>query len=81
MITGTIDYTEVGENIITLNYNGLTKQAIVEVKRGVIIEHSKSDTITILKGTNKDNVHTSYDTKNNQYTPLDNEEQRRAKGK
>lgn len=55
MITGTIDYTEVGENIITLNYNGLTKQAIVEVKRGVIIEHSKSDTITILKGTNKDN--------------------------
>lgn len=55
MITGIIDYTEVGENIITLNYNGLTKQAIVEVKRGVIIEHSKSDTITILKGTNKGN--------------------------
>lgn len=33
------------------------------------------------KGTNKDNVHTSYDTKNNQYTPLENEEQRRSKGK
>lgn len=55
MITGSINYSEVGENVITLNYNGLEKQAIVEVKRGVIIEHSKADTITILKGTSKEN--------------------------
>lgn len=52
MISGTIDYSSIGENIITLHYNNEEHQAIVEVKRGVIINYATSDTVLIAKGTN-----------------------------
>lgn len=51
MITGFVDYSKVGTNTITLEYEGITKETIVEVKRGVIIDYATSDTITITKGT------------------------------
>lgn len=54
MISGSIDYSQVGTNIITLKYQEFTKEAVVEVKRGVIIDYATSDTITITKGTNQD---------------------------
>lgn len=53
MITGNIDYSIIGVNTITLNYEGHTATSNVEVRRGVIINYAKSDTITITKGTNK----------------------------
>lgn len=52
MITGSVNYSEIGENIITIKYNGLEKQAIVEIKQGVIIDYSTTNVVTILKGTN-----------------------------
>lgn len=52
MISGSIDYSKVGNNEITLNYQGLTKVANVEVRRGVVIDFAKSDSIIIIKGTN-----------------------------
>lgn len=55
MITGSIDYDNDGLNEITINYQNITKKAIVEVRRGVIIETPKTDTITIIKGTNQAN--------------------------
>ncbi|MBQ8323258.1 MAG: hypothetical protein IJX91_04760 [Clostridia bacterium] len=51
MITGSIDYTTVGENQITLEYEGEIKTAVVEVKRGVIINYKLADTIVVKKGT------------------------------
>lgn len=54
MISGSIDYSQVGTNTITLKYEEITKEAIVEVKRGVIIDYATSDTITITKGTNQE---------------------------
>lgn len=53
MITGTINYSTVGNNVIQLVYEGKTYQAIVEVKQGVIINYTKNDTIQIGKGTSK----------------------------
>lgn len=53
MITGSVNYNVVGENVITLTYENITKEAIVEVKRGVIINYATSDTISIIKGTNQ----------------------------
>ncbi len=53
MITGTIDYSKPGDNIITLSYDGTIKTANVEVKLGVIIDYVKGDTIQIIKGTNQ----------------------------
>ena len=55
MIDGTINYTEVGENVITLTYLGKVKEAIVEVKQGVIINYAKSDVIKVSVGTKKEN--------------------------
>lgn len=55
MIEGIIDYTQIGKNIIKLTYQGIKKEAIVEVKQGVIINYAKSDVIKIGKGTSKTN--------------------------
>ncbi len=54
MITGTINYTQEGINEITLTYEGQTYVATVEVRRGVIIDYTHGDVITITKGTNQD---------------------------
>lgn len=54
MISGEINYNEIGSNEIILSYNETVYKAIVNVNRGVVISYTKSDTITILKGTDKD---------------------------
>ena len=54
MITGSIDYSKVGTNTITLTYAGQSKTATVEVKRGVIIEYKVAEKISIKKGTDMD---------------------------
>lgn len=54
MISGSIDYSTVGVNTITLSYKGVTKTATVEVKRGVIIEYKLSNVVQIKKGTDQD---------------------------
>lgn len=53
MISGSINYEQDGVYPITINYQNISKNAIVEVRRGVIIEAADSDTITIIKGTNQ----------------------------
>lgn len=52
-ITGNINYNEIGVNEITLNFDGKEYKATVEIKRGVVIDYRYSDTIQIVKGTNK----------------------------
>lgn len=52
MVSGSINYSTVGINEITLTYEDETAIATVEVKKGVVINHRYSDTITIMKGTN-----------------------------
>ncbi len=54
MISGKVDYTKEGMNIVTINYQGETATATVEVRRGVIIDYASSDTIIITKGTSKE---------------------------
>ncbi|HBF15197.1 MAG TPA: hypothetical protein DDW30_05875 [Clostridiales bacterium] len=58
MISGSVDYTMEGENIITLTYRAAgiekTATAIVTVKRGVVIRFAKADTVTVRRGTNPD---------------------------
>lgn len=53
MIEGSIDYSSEGNNEIVLNYGDETKIANVEVRRGVVINMPKGDTILVRKGTNK----------------------------
>ena len=53
MISGSIDYSTVGVNEITLNYGGKTYTATVEIKRGVVISLPKGDTIAVRRGTDK----------------------------
>lgn len=53
MISGHINYEKIGQNIITLNYKGITKEAIVEVKKGVQISYATSNRILIKEGTNQ----------------------------
>lgn len=55
MISGTIDYSNVGINTITLTYNNKTYTATVEVKRGVVINYAKTDHIFIEQGTDQAN--------------------------
>lgn len=55
MISGTVDYSKVGVNEITLTYETEKKVAIVEVRLGVIINYATSDTIIITKGSNINN--------------------------
>lgn len=52
MISGSINYSKEGGNIITIEYKGVTEQAVVTVKRGVII-NTVSDVVTIACGTDK----------------------------
>lgn len=54
MISGAIDYSKEGDNIITLTYGGETVEATVTVKLGVIIDYAKGDTIPVRVGTDKD---------------------------
>lgn len=53
MIEGTIDYSSVGDNEITLTYGGKTATAIVTVRHGVVLGYASSDTIVVRKGTEK----------------------------
>ncbi len=53
MIRGEIDYSNEGINNIVLTYKGQTATATVTVKRGVLIDLIKGDTIIVKKGTNK----------------------------
>lgn len=54
MISGTINYNALGENVITLNYKGEIRTATVEVKRGVIITPAKASAVVVKKGTEKE---------------------------
>ena len=63
MINGTINYAEVGENSIKINYLGIEKEAIVEVKQGVIINTTKGDVVKIAKGTSQSSYDFSADFK------------------
>lgn len=54
MITGDVDYANVGIYEIELNYEGNLAVATVEVKKGVVIDYRYSDTISIVAGKNKD---------------------------
>ena len=47
MVSGSIDYSQVGINVVTLTYLGEQYTATVEVKRGVIINYTTSDTVII----------------------------------
>ncbi len=51
MITGSVDYSKEGENIITLNYGGREETATVTIRLGVIINYAGSDIVLIEKGT------------------------------
>jgi len=53
MIEGTIDYSVVGNNTITLNFGGAQYTANVEVTRGVVIGYPNGNKIKIVKGTNQ----------------------------
>lgn len=55
MISGSIDYTKVGVNTLTLSFGGAEYQSTVEIKYGVILEYANSDTVTVQKGTDKKN--------------------------
>ncbi len=53
MLSGSIDYTKVGLNTITLTFGGREYHSTVEVKFGVILEYAHSDTVNVKKGTDK----------------------------
>ena len=53
MISGSINYSEAGNNQITLTYEGQQAVANVEVVVGVVITYTNSNTVVILKGTNQ----------------------------
>lgn len=53
MVSGSVDYSKEGDNVITLTYGtNAPVTATVTVKRGVII-NTRSDVVTIRKGTDK----------------------------
>ncbi len=52
MISGKVDYSQEGENLITLTYKGKTYEAKVEVRRGVTIT-PKAEVIEVRVGTDK----------------------------
>lgn len=73
MISGTINYSQVGVNEIKLNYDGQEYISTVEVKRGVIIEYAKSDVVVIKKGVDQNSYNFGGDFKiyiNGIYLPL-----------
>lgn len=53
MISGSVDYSVIGNHEITLTYKGKTAVATVEVRCGVVISLPNGDTIPVKKGTNK----------------------------
>lgn len=54
MVSGSVDYSKAGDNVITLTYgNYAPVTAIVTVKRGVVI-NTRADVITVRKGTDKE---------------------------
>ncbi|MDE5547582.1 MAG: hypothetical protein K2J30_01090, partial [Clostridia bacterium] len=53
MLSGSIDYTKVGLNTVTLTFGGKVYQSTVEIKFGVILEYAHSDTVNVKKGTDK----------------------------
>ncbi len=63
MISGEVDYTEVGTNTITLNFNDSTYTATVEVKYGVIIDYASAQSVIVRKGTARDTYAFSHDFK------------------
>lgn len=63
MINGSVDFSQVGDYNITLNYNDKKYIAVVSVKHGVEINYKTSNIINILKGTNQDRYDFSADFK------------------
>lgn len=53
MISGSVDYSTIGSNEITLTYKGKSATATVEVRRGVVISFPGGNTVSVKKGTNK----------------------------
>lgn len=53
MLSGSVDYSKAGSNVITCSYGGETAQATVTIQRGVVI-NVRSDEITVRVGTNKE---------------------------
>lgn len=53
MISGSVDYSAIGSNEITLTYKGKSATATVEVRRGVVISFPNGNTVSVKKGTNK----------------------------
>lgn len=51
MISGSVNYSVAGDNVITLNYQGQTVTAVVQVVVGVVVNYRQSDTVIIRKGT------------------------------
>lgn len=47
MISGVINYSAEGENVITLTYDGRQYTATVEVVRGVIINYASASVVTV----------------------------------
>lgn len=56
-ITGSIDYSRLGENTLTLNYGGKTATAVVTIATGAHLEVTKSDVIIIKKELQWMNIH------------------------
>lgn len=61
MISGSIDYSQQGDNIITITYQGVTAQANVQVLLGVVLNYATSDNIIISRGTNQSTYNFSKD--------------------
>lgn len=53
MLSGSVDYSKSGDNVITCSYGGASAQATVTVKLGVVIG-TRADVIEIRKGTDKE---------------------------
>lgn len=53
MISGVIDYSKPGENLITINYEGRTATAKVTIKTGLIVSYANGSVVYVKKGTDK----------------------------
>lgn len=53
MVSGSVNYTEAGDNVITLTYKGVQYNATVTVRTGAIVKPAKGDRITVKAGTDK----------------------------
>ncbi len=54
MISGSIDYLSEGDNFVTLTYGGKSATATVSIKRGVVIDYVRGDTVTVSVGSDKE---------------------------